>query len=135
MATILEFIIRTNAEQFNLLYPKLRFFALDRSRGHDPLYGEQPKARFRDPVFVPTYVQIRPEEKMLKRFGIETEQEAICVWSCRLLNDIGIDPVTGDRVEYYGISYEVLTVKLTDAMLNTQVPINKLATLKQVAVR
>lgn len=131
----LEWIIKVNAEQFWLLYPQLRFFQLDRAQGHDPLYGEQPKARFVDPVKVPTYIQIHPQEKLLKRFGIESEQEAFAVWSCRILNDLGLDPVTGDRVEYYGITYEVLTTKLTDAMLNTQVPINKLATLKQIAVR
>ena len=131
----LEFIIRTNAESHWLIYPALRFFALDRARGHDPLYGEQPKPSYNTAVLVPTYVQIQPQEKLLKRFGIQEEQEAIAVWSCRVLTDLGLDPVTGDRLEYYGTHYEVLTTKLTDVFTNTQCTINKVATLKQVAVR
>jgi len=131
----LEFVITTNAEQFTYLYPALRFLPLDRTRDSDPLYREKVKPVFLDPVTIPTYVELQPQLKLLKRFGIEEEQEAIAVWSCRHLNQYKLDPKTGDRLQYFNILFELLTVKLTDYFLSTQVPLNKVATLKQVAQR
>ncbi len=131
----LESLINLNAEQFCILYPPVDVHERVQDGAQDDLYQEDVRPTFKDPIAIPTFFTINPQKKLLKSFGIEEEQEAIAVWSNRLLNTSGLDPVTGDRVEYLGILFDVITVKFDAYHLSTQVPLNKVATLRQVASR
>ncbi len=129
-----EWQLTLNAEQFKRLYPEIKYYPLNRTETYvDPVYTESKTKVFIDrPVLVPVLVVIGPQDKLLKKYGIEEEQEAVAVFCNRVNTERGIDPTTGDRMEYYAILYEVLTVKHTDYISNTQVPLNKVVTLRQI---
>lgn len=132
----LETVIELNAEQFTLLYPRLKYYSMSRnSTAVDTLYNEAIAKNFTDYVELPIFLVMSPQLKLLKKYGIEEEQEAIAVLNVRLSNANDIDPMTGDLIEFLGIRFEILNVKLTDYFANTQVPLNKVATLRQINAR
>jgi len=132
----MELVIRKNVEQFERLYPRIQYIQLNRAKSRpDPLYRERIFKKFNDPILVSAYFQLSPPEKLLRKFGIEVEATAIAVFSNRILNRKRLKVLTGDRVMYLGVTFEVITMKLLDYFLNTQVPINTVAILKQVAKR
>jgi hypothetical protein len=132
-----EVMLRMNAESFRLLYPALLYKQLDRVETKvDPLYKEA----IGDPVHkapksVPVLVIPDPPMKLLKKYGLETEQEAIAIMNCRLNDAAGIYPVTGDLIQYYDKWFEILTVKFEGYANNTQVPLNIILTLKNSNLR
>jgi len=139
----LEHILRVNAESFKKLYPKIRYKKLDRVQTATTvhaLYKESKRKVFADDtattvksVLVPAFIVWQPQEKMLQRYGLEAHQGAIAVFCNRVNDELGIDPVTGDLVEYLGEEFEIMTVKLEDFLLNSQVALNKYAALKNLA--
>ena len=64
-----EVILRMNAEQFHVLYPKVRYYKLDRIQTKvDDLYNESigfPK--YDDPKLIPTLIMPGPQMKLLKK--------------------------------------------------------------------
>lgn len=132
-----EVILRMNAEQFRLLYPRVRYFKMDRVNTKvDPLYNESigfPK--YNDPILIPALIMPGPQMNLLKRYGIEEEQEAICVTNARLNAQANVYPHMGDLIEWAEVRWEILTVVFGDYMTNTQVPLNLVLTLKQAAQR
>lgn len=132
-----EVLLKMNAEQFKLLYPAVNYRQLDRENTTvDDLYKESVGFPVhKTPVLVPILIIFGDQRKLLKRYGIEEEHEAACVFSNRINAELSIEPSTGDLVEYLGINYEILTVKFTDYITNTQVPLNLLATMKQSSLR
>jgi hypothetical protein len=132
----LEAVLKINEEQFHKLYPILRYYPLYRQEFWlDPLYNESKTKEFHyeKPILVPILVVVNPPLTLLRRYGIEEEQEVIAITCNRVNRKAGIDPTTGDRLQYYSITYEVLTSKYTDYFLNTQVPLNKVAVLRQIS--
>lgn len=132
-----EVLLKMNAEQFRILYPPVNYRQLDRTNTVvDDLYAESVGASVhKDPVLVPILLIFGDQRKLLKRYGIEEEHEAACLFSNRINAELSIEPSTGDLVEYLGINYEILTVKFTDYITNTQVPLNLIATIKQSSLR
>lgn len=132
-----EAILSMNAESFRFLYPTIRFKQFDGSDTvKDPLYGEVVGAViYREPIQIPALVIPDPPMKLLKKYGLEVEQEAIAIMNCRLNEKAKVFPVERDRMEYYGIWWEILTVKYQDYFTNTQIPLNQLLTLKQANER
>lgn len=138
----LEHILRVNAESFRILYPRVKYFNMDREKTQalvHPLYKESKRKVFagdvtsqKHPVEVPVLIVWQPEEKMLQRYGLEAHQGAMAVFCNRINEELGIDPVTGDLLEFLGKRFELMTVKIEDFFLNTQVALNKIATLKQL---
>ena len=132
----LEFVIRRNAEQFHKLYPQIEVVQMNRGKSRpDPLYGETIFKKWRESVYMPAHFQLSPPEKLLRKYGLEVENVNIVTFSNRLLNRAKLKLRTGDRMKYLGITYEVVTMKLLDYFLNTQVPINSIAVIKQIAQR
>jgi|WetSurSiteA1Bulk_404760.scaffolds.fasta_scaffold00002_63 hypothetical protein len=133
----LEFIIRTNYEQFIKLFPRVSLYKLDREVSRpDPLYREKVHKTYSDiPIPVNAFFVFHPPDKLLKNFGIEVEHDALVVLNDRQLNLLDAKIVKGDLIEYLGINYETLVVKLVDYFLNTQVPLNSLAVVRQLAAR
>lgn len=132
-----EALIRMNAEQFGVLYPKIAYRKLDRQETKvDDLYNESiGNPVYSRAVMVPALILHGVQEKLLKRYGIEVEHQAGCLFSNRVNEAADITPQTGDLVEYLGINFEILTVKHTDYVTNTQIPLNLIATMKQVSPR
>ena len=132
-----EVLLKMNSEQFKLLYPPVNYRQLDRTNTVvDDLYAESVgEPVHKTPVLVPLLIIFGDQRKLLKRYGIEEEHEAACVFSNRINAELNIEPSTGDLIEYLGINYEILTVKFTDYITNTQVPLNLLATMKQSSLR
>jgi hypothetical protein len=131
----LEYILTTNAEQFKRLYPELEFYPMNRTETYlDTTYGESKVKSFpfEKPILVPVYVIIGPQEKLLRKYGIEVSQEAVAIFNNRIDLELKIDPITGDRLKYYNITFEILHVKHTDYYSNTQVPLNKIVTLRNL---
>lgn len=132
-----EVILRMNAEQFHVLYPKVRYYKLDRVQTKvDNLYNESigfPK--YDDPKLIPTLIMPGPQMNLLKKYGIEEEQEALAVMNARLNAESKIFPHTGDLLEWAEVQWEILTAIFNDYMTNTQVPLNLILTLKQAARR
>ncbi len=132
-----EVLLKMNAEQFRLLYPAVNYRKLDRTNTKvDDLYKESVGFPIhKTAILVPTLIIYGDQKKLLKRYGIEEEHEAACVFSNRVNAEVGVEPSTGDLIEYLGIDYEILTVKFTDYITNTQVPLNLIATMKQSSLR
>jgi hypothetical protein len=132
-----EVILRMNAEQFRLLYPKVRYYKLDRVQTKvDDLYKESIGfPTYAVPIEIPALIMPGPQMNLLKKYGIEEEQEAICVMNARLNDQAGIYPHTGDLMEWAEVRWETLTAVFGDYMTNTQVPLNLILTLKQAARR
>lgn len=132
-----EYILTVNAEQFHRIYPEIKFFPMSRNPTQtvvDPLYNEAIRKEFNKmhPILVPVFVAIQPQLKLLKKYGIEEEQDAIAVFNNRIDKELSIDPITGDRIEYQAILFEILTAKHVDYFTNTQVPLNKICTLRNL---
>lgn len=136
-----EFLIETNAEHYTVMFPAIRFKALDRAaslkRMH-PVYREVKVKIFAgEPgstlsvVEVPCRVIKQPQRNLLKKYGLENHEGLLAFFSNRVNERKGIDPNTGDLLEFEGIEFEIMTSKQEDFILNTQVPLNKLCTLQQ----
>jgi len=132
-----EVILRMNAEQFRILYPRVRYYKLDRVQTKvDQLYKESIGfPEYESPKLIPTLIMPGPQLNLLKRYGIEEEQEAIAVMNARLNAQSQIFPHTGDLLEWAEVRWEILTAVFHDYMTNTQVPLNLILTLKQAARR
>lgn len=132
-----EVMLRMNAESFRLLYPPLLYRAFDREETKmDPLYKETiGNPIHKDPKSVPILVIPEPERKLLKKYGLEEEVEAIAIMNCRLNDLAGIVPVTHDLIQYHERWFEILTVKFEGYVNNTQVPMNIICTMKNSNLR
>ncbi len=132
-----EAMLRMNAESFKLLYPDLLYRQLDRVETKvDSLYKEAiGNPVHKDPKSVPILVIPDPPQKLLKKYGLEEEVEAIAIMNCRLNDKAGIYPVTGDLIQYHDIWFEILTVKFEGYANNTQVPLNIICTIKNSNLR
>jgi hypothetical protein len=144
----LEVFLRMNAEQFRKLYPEVKYFKLNRIKTKvddlyqeslgDPIYDGIPQwdgVIVGRPIMVPGLLIPGPQMKLLKRYGIEIEHEAICVMCNRVNAEIGIEPVTGDRLEFLGTYWEVLKTEFVDLFINSQVPLNLVLSLKNANPR
>lgn len=131
----LEFVIKTNYEQFVKIYPTVKVTKINRTESRpDSLYKELIYKTFDEYSYdLNIYFVFEPPLKLLKKFGIEEEHDALAVMSNRQLNNFKISLTTGDLIQYLGVDYEILTVKLVDYFGNTQVPLNTLATVRQLA--
>jgi len=126
------------------------------------LYRETRNPVYKSPIAIPIFVQLNPPKRLLKRFGIETVHDAIALVSAGWLerHAVTLQISTGDRIGYYdqaytgsvpmpggapdtvvthepvdrvpNFSFEVLTAKWTDYFGNTQIPLHKLLTLKNL---
>jgi hypothetical protein len=128
----------------------------------DELYGETREPQFKVAIPIPIYIRIDPPANLLKRYGIEGEHFAIGLvsngWLEKNAPTLGI--ATGDRLGYYDQPFtgtfdrpgglppgqvthestpatpnfhlEVLTSKACDYFGNTQVPIHRVLTLKNL---
>ena len=150
-------------ESFIRLYPPLAYFELDKSATViDTLYRETRAPVYNSPVSIPIFVKLDPPKRLLKRFGVEAEQEAIGLVSAGWLerHAPALQRKTGDRIGYYdqlyvgdvpmsggrpdavvthertarqpNYSFEVLTAKWCDYFGNTQIPLHKILTLKNL---
>jgi hypothetical protein len=150
-------------ESFIRQYPPLAYFELDKTATQiHPLYRETRQPVFKDPIPIPAFIQLQPPKRMLKRFGVEAEQEAIGLLSAGWLerHAPSLQVKTGDRIGYYdqpytgsftspggrpdtvvahetsartpNFSFEVLTAKWCDYFTNTQIPLHKILTLKNL---
>ena len=150
-------------ESFIRLYPSLLYYELDKtSTVVDTLYRETRQPVYKAPVPCPIYVVPEPPKKLLKRFGLEVEQEGLALvsagWLERHAPDLQMK--TGDRIGYYNneytgsfnrpggqsdkivvhepeprvpnFSWEILTTKWGDYWGNTQIPLHKVLTLKNL---
>lgn len=140
----LELQIALFAEMLELQCPSVKYHRLNRELTKvDELYNEASKPIFDGlpdengkivgvAVEIPIQFHFDVQKKLLQRYGIESEHKALAVMSCRLMEQHGIQPMTGDLIELLGVRYEILTVKFTDYFLQTQVPIALVATIEQV---
>lgn len=150
-------------ESFIRHYPPLLFYSLNKQATiTDKLYRETRSPVFLSAIPIPIFIQPNPPKRMLKRFGVETEQDAIGLvsagWLERHVTSLQIK--TGDRIGYYDQSYnatvprpnglsaatvvhepsarvpnysfEILSTKWTDYFTNTQIPLHKLLILKNL---
>ena len=113
-------------------FPTIKYFPLSTDVPSDSLYSETIEKTFGASVDVPAYFRTDPSTKILARYGIESWQPAIAVMDNITLSRLQIDPKPGDRIEYFGMLYEVLTVKYTDYWVNTQYPLSRVLTLKNL---
>ena len=150
-------------ESFIRSYPTLAYYELDKSATIvDPLYRETRNPSYKVSIAIPILVQLEPPKRLLKKFGIEAEQEAIALISQGWLERHAptLQVKTGDRIGYYDVpyvgsypqpsglpdahvvhepiarvpdfSFEVLTAKWCDYFANTQIPLHKVLTLKNL---
>jgi hypothetical protein len=137
------FAIRVNEEQYRKIYPEVNFYKLNRVETVvDDLYKEAVGDAVYDGLKqtdgttvgavekIPALIQQGPQMKLLKRYGIEEEQEAIAVFAASMLHKRGIEVHTGDRIEFLAITWEVIKPEFTDYFANSQVPLNLVCTLK-----
>ena len=150
-------------ESFIRNYPPLAYFSLDKKATQiDRLYRETRNPSYRAPVLIPIFIQLEPPKRLLKKYGLEVEQEAIGLisqgWLDRHAQDL--TPKTGDRIGYFdrpyaddvsqpnglsdnvvihelqprtpNFSFEVLTVKFCDLFGNSQRPLHLITTLKNL---
>jgi len=142
-----ELAIRLHAERIQILCPAIRYFRLDKDRTKvDPDYDDSSKPAWDglpDPttgkvvgraILVPVEVHFDPPQKLLRRYGIEIQHQALLVMSCRILDELKVEPKTGDRWELLGTFYEANTVKFVDYILQTQIPLSCIATVEQKSV-
>lgn len=158
-----ELAKQLDAESFIRLYKPLLLYVLDLANTQvHSLYQETRNPVYLTPILVPTYVQVEPPKRVLKKFGLETEHEAIALLSLAWLEKYAptVKVKTGDRFGYYNDSYttshlqpgglppkdvtqeavprvpnfsfEVLTTKHADYWGNTQIPLHLLLTLKNL---
>lgn len=150
-------------ESFIRNYPPLAYFELDKKATViDPLYRETRSPAYKQPISIPIFIMLEPSKRLLKRFGLEVEQQAIGLvsqgWLDRHAPSLQIK--AGDRIGYFdsmyvdnfpspqgladasvvhepqsrtpNFSFEVLTSKWCDYFANTQSPIHKILTLKNL---
>jgi hypothetical protein len=150
-------------ESFIRNYPPLAYFSLDKKATQiDPLYRETRNPSYKAPVLIPIFIQLEPSKRLLKKFGLEVEQEAIGLlsqgWLDRHAKELKVK--TGDRIGYFdrpyvddvsqpsgisdeviihelqprtpNFSFEVLTVKFCDYWASSQRPIHIITTLKNL---
>ncbi len=128
----------------------------------DTLYRETSAPAYKQPVGIPIFIMLEPPKRMLKRFGLEAEHQAIGLVSQGWLDRHApsLQMKTGDRIAYYAspyvddvsrpsglpdtvvtheatprtpnFSFEVLTAKWCDYFANTQIPIHKILSLKNL---
>lgn len=128
----------------------------------DTLYRETRAPSYRPPIPVPIYITLEPPKRFLKKYGLEAEQEAVGLVSAGWLerHAPNLQVKTGDRIGYYdqpyvgdvpmsggrpdrvvthetvarvpNFSFEVLTAKWCDYFGNTQIPLHKILTLKNL---
>jgi hypothetical protein len=128
----IEVQLKLNAEAFRLTCPEVRYIRLDRETTVvDSLYKEYVGGpKWAEPVLVPVVFQHNPAKNLLKKIGIEEEQDGIATFCVRICDELGIKPTTGDRIEYLDVPFEILSVKYIDYLQGSQVPLNLVATLK-----
>lgn len=150
-------------ESFIRLYPPLAYFELDKGATVvDTLYRETRAPVYKTPIPIPIFVKLDPPKRFLKRFGVESEQEAVALVSAGWLerHAVALQMKTGDRIGYYdqpyvggvpmsggrpdavvthekearqpNFSFEVLAAKWCDYFGNTQIPLHKILTLKNL---
>lgn len=150
-------------EAFIRHHPQVSYYELDRvTTPQDDLYGEVAvagHALYKVPILIPLLLQFEPPKQMLKKFGIEGEQDAIAVMSNSWIEKFApaLRPSPGDRISYFNqnftgsfsqvgglpdgtvthladanMMFEVLTVKHTDYFGSTQIPLHRVLTLKNL---
>lgn len=128
LATVRDFVQEFSERSF----PTIKYKVLSTDVPVDELYRETLVKDWPTEVDMPIYFRVNPSERVLARFGIESVQDAIAVIDNATLVLHGIDPKVGDRISYFGITYEVLTIKHTDYWINSQYPISRVLTLKNI---
>lgn len=128
----IEVQLQLNAEAFRLTCPEVQYIRLDRERTVvDELYNEYTGGpKYATPVLVPVMFQHNPPKNLLKKIGIEEEQDSLATFCVRINDELGIKPTTGDRLKYLDVDFEIISVKYTDYLQSSQVPMNLIATLK-----
>ena len=116
-------------------FPNIDYYVLNTDQPTDSLYNETLAKQFAGPFSVPAYFRADPSTKILARYGIESWQPAIAVFDNVTLSRMQVDPKPGDRVKYFDILYEVLTVKFTDYWINSQYPMSRVITMKNLEER
>jgi hypothetical protein len=122
-------------EGFIRNFPPVMVTQIDRINSEiDPLYLEASRLVYLDPVSVCMRVEVAPGKWFLKKYGIETVQDAVGIlsnsWMTNYANGITLTP--GDLINFLGSDFEVLTSKLIDFFVNTQVSLHTLLTLKNL---
>jgi len=128
-------------EQFIHMYPPLPYRQLDRTNTVvDGLYGEAGTPVFISPVQMPVLVMLEPPKKLLRRWGVENVQDGIALLSEGWMANhapSGFRVTPGDRIDYFDggstFSLELVTVKFVDYFGNTQIPLHRVCTLKNLA--
>lgn len=135
-----DLTLSLDAESFIHHYPPLLYHPVDFTNTVvDNLYNESSgEIIYTDPILIPILIQLNPQRRLLRKFGVETEQDAIGLlsqgWLAKYQPTLNI--CVGDRIEYFDggttFTLEVLTTKFTDYFGNTQVALHRLVTLKNL---
>lgn len=121
---------------------KVRFFQQGvslNSGDSGAFYGEHgPRGAltFAAPVEMPVHVKLNPDQKLLNRYGFDHPQDAIIVFSLKVLETLGINPKDilkgpkiGDRVDFYirdsfQMQFELREVREWDFWGNSKAPLH-----------
>ena len=49
---------------------------------------------------IPIAIKLDPEEELLDRYGYDRTRDAICWFSRKIMDDLGINPKVGDRINF-----------------------------------
>jgi hypothetical protein len=124
-----------DVEAFVLSFPWLPYERIDRvNTVVHPIYREAKNPQYLPAVMIPTWVKVDPPLQLLRKYGIETEQDAIALMSLEWLDRHvpNFVPTAGDLLTFFEIKFEVLTSKRWDYIANTQIPLHRVFTLKNL---
>lgn len=97
-------------ESFRLYYPIITLHSLNSTSPSDNLYGEEKNKTYTTYTF-PAFIRVNPDEKLLTKFGYDTQQDIFIAVPISILNTVGIEIKIGDKVEFKGKTYKLTTVK------------------------
>jgi hypothetical protein len=127
----LQYLLWIDKTEFEETYPTRTFRKPQRDViEKSNIYGDpNPDWKWQDPVEIQCIVKAESSEKTLEKYGVETRQPVTILFSLELLREMrrlgkGYKPESGDRLLFRGGSYEVMFVKATDYLENTEIPLH-----------
>ena len=124
-----------NREYWIRHFPRVGWMELDRVETvEDELYHEAVKQEFKEPIFIPAYIEINPSAQELQKWGIDEPKEVMLRFSTVVLQDfnLGVSDIRiGDKIVWDNIEYEIMTHHRDKYWFNQVIPFEIMCTLNR----
>jgi hypothetical protein len=88
-------------EAYYSMIPRFRLHILNQTKEGTDLYGDAKREPIYDrTILIPINIELRPQESLLTKYGMDEKREAIATFSKKICHDLGYEPKVGDRIDF-----------------------------------